>query len=484
MKRTLILLLISLGLTLSACAPGLQAQSAADNQRPTSKVATQVEQAPSLSVTPEFRKGSFESSLLAAGWNSREREYQLYPIHPEVGEALPGYAPIPIGAHFYQASTPDRNQLAFIVFSSSENPTGGSLLLVDPQRWSAHSTPLDLDGGVTAHSPSPDGRLLALAVGDRESRVVLIDLEKKAVIAQQGLDFLASRLKYASDGSALFVYGTPIRDRFTVNESAAGPPQAAMLEAGDLGLLWSVELTGVRDGIYPKEGSPEEDNNLHQPGAAAYDLPGVVFAPDRDTLYIVHSALDKLTSVDFAARQVETMDIRPQLSWLERLLWLTAGVARAKVAEGASLRAEVSPDGKLLYVVGSKQELVETSPEETMYEMTALGLQVIRIAHGTILDHLDSQASDLAVSTDGDHLYLHTWKERGSETQVVSSRDLDVVTRLEGSLAPVMRMNGEVLLASTDCISSARSRMNIVDPQSLAVLAEWSGPHTIFFGTP
>jgi len=199
---------------------------------------------------------------------------------------------------------------------------------------------------------------------------------------------------------------------------------------------------------------------------------------------IVHSALDKLTAVDFAARQVETIDIRPQLSWFERLLWLTAGVARAKVAQGASLRAQVSPDGQLLYVVGSKQELIETSPKETMYEMTALGLQVIRIADGTILDHLDSQANDLAVSTDGDHLYLHTWKERGSVTQVVISRDLEVVAELGGSLAPVMRMNGEMLLASTDWISSVRSRMNIVDQQSLAVLAEWSGPHTIFFGTP
>jgi hypothetical protein len=484
MKRTLILLFISLELILSACAPALQAQSAADNQRPTLKVATQVRQAPLLSATPGVRKGSFDGSLLVAGWNSREREYQFYPIHPEVGGILPDYAPIPIGAHFYQASTLDRSQLAFVGFSSSEKPTGGSLLLVDLQRWSAHSTPLDLDGGVTAHSLSPDGRFLALAVGDRESRVILIDLEKQAITAQQGLDFLASRLNYASDGSELYVYGTPIKDRFTVNESAAGPPKVVMLEAGDLGLLWSVELTGVRDGIYPKEEVTEESPDLHQPGAAVYDLPGVVFAPDRDALYIVHSALDKLTSVDFTARQVETMDIRPQLSWLERLLWLTAGVAKAKVAEGASLRAQVSPDGKLLYVVGSKQELVETSPEETMYEMTALGLQVIRIADGTILDRLDSQANDLAISTDGDRLYLHTWKERGSETQVVSSRDLEVVAELEGSLAPVMRMSGEVLLASTDWISSVKSRMLIVDPQSLAVMAEWNGPHTIFLGTP
>jgi len=45
-------------------------------------------------------------------------------------------------------------------------------------------------------------------------------------------------------------------------------------------------------------------------------------------------------------------------------------------------------------------------------------------------------------------------------------------------------MNGQALLASVEWISSVKSRMLIVDPESLAVLADWSGSNTIFIGTP
>ena len=119
-----------------------------------------------------------------------------------------------------------------------------------------------------------------------------------------------------------------------------------------------------------------------------------------------------------------------------------------------------------------------------MYELTPYGLQVIRVADGTVLDHMDTQANDLSMSIEGDYLYLHIWKERGSETQVVSTEGLKVINGLEGTLAPVLRENGAALLASTEWISSVRSRMSIVDPESLSVLAEWSGPHAIFLGTP
>lgn len=486
MKPTLILPMISLVLILNACAPVLPAQSIAENPLPGSTAALKImEQPDAQSTVPEVKTATLENSLLVAGWNSRQREYQLYPIQPQGGEALPGYTPISIGPHFYHAIASDRSKLAFIVFRSSERPVGGSLLLVNLGQWNAQIAPLELDGWVSGLSFSLDGRRLALTLSSRENLVVIIDLEKQAIIAQQGLDFLPSRLKYTQNGSKVFVYGTPIKDRYTVNEAAAGPPQVVLLDGENLSVSWSAELAGVRDGVYPKESSKGENGDLHQPGMAVYDLPGVVFAPDRDALYLVHSALDKLTTVDYAAQQVSTVDIHPVLSWFERLLWLTAGVAKAKVAEGASLRAQVSPDGELLYVVGAKQELVEDKSNETMYESTPLGLQVIRIADGVILDQLESLAVDLAISPKGDRLYLHTWKERGSETEVVQTGDLEVVARLDGNLAPLLRMNGEALLASTEWINSVKSRMLIVDPESLSVLADWSGSeHAIFIATP
>lgn len=491
MKRTLSLVTIVLALILSACAPALPAQSAGEGQPPTMTMASPKKEQPQQTKPAQLqpsattlKAGSLESSLLIAAWDSSERKYFLHPLHPESGETLPGYAPIPVGRHIYHALAPDGNRLAFIVFASGENPVGGSLLLFDVQRWSAQTTPLGLDGFVTALGFSPDGRRLAIAHGNQDSQVILVDLEQGAIVAQTGVDFLASRLKYTSDGSEVFLYGTPLQNRFTANESAAGPPQVVLLDGQDLSLRWSAILEGVRDGIYPKEKPADEKADLHQPGAAVYDLPGGVFAPDRDALYVMHSTMDKLTTVDFVAQKVETVDIHPPLSWIERLLWLTAGVAKAKVAEGTSLRARVSPDGQLLYVVGLKQQFADENSGDLQLESTQLGLQVIQIASGTLLARMDTPATDISISPQGDHLYLHEWKERGSTTEVTSSANLEIITRLQGNLAPVVRMNGQALLASVEWISSVKSRMLIVDPESLTVLADWSGSNTIFIGTP
>lgn len=150
---------------------------------------------------------------------------------------------------------------------------------------------------------------------------------------------------------------------------SVGPPMAALLAASDLSPIWSVQLNGVRDGVFPKKAGTADTQAIYEPGAAWFFQPGVAFAPAADVLYVVHGDADQLTSVDFTTRKVRTVDVRPRLSWLEQLLALTAGVAHAKGMDGITKQAVISPDGKFLYVVGSNEKVTQ-QPNSENWDVT------------------------------------------------------------------------------------------------------------------
>jgi hypothetical protein len=160
-------------------------------------------------------------------------------------------------------------------------------------------------------------------------------------------------VKFSADSQNLMLYGPTLINRFTENEQSDGPPVVAWFDSQDLSVAWSARVEGVRDGIYP---TGEEVQNLHQPGAASYYSPGLAFSPVQDILYIVHADKDELTSVDFNERSLKTVQIRPQLSWFERFLRLTAGVAYAKTADGTSRTVAISNDGQWLYSAGTQSK--------------------------------------------------------------------------------------------------------------------------------
>lgn len=477
MSRKLFLAAITFSLILAACAPAVQDQRSLEthpsNSTPHPAAPSGSESTePTSSKTPELtldRPGTFETSVLVSEWDERAREHRLYLLDPRSGYLLPDYPPISLGAHYRHAFSPDRRTLAIA--------TPGSLRLIDLPDWKERVYELQLGSSIGGMAFDPEGRRLAIIFGNRESNVTVFDLDQEAVITQNSLDFLASSLKFTADSRGLMIYGKQIKNRFTASEVTAGPPKVALLDAVDLSLRWSMDLEGVRDGIYRKDETLGETVDLHQPGAAIYLYPGLAFAPDRDALYVVHPDQDKLTTVDFDAQKVMTVEFHTPLTWFERLLAVTVGSAQAKVAEGTGKQAVVSPDGQSLYVVGQDNQVVQGKNGEWQTKSTPLGLQVIRIADGVHIARFDTQASEISISPDGRFLYLGSWEENTSWTEVIDASRREAVARLDGILRPTIRMNGKPLLISSVWIGDGTGyRMAAVDPRSLDVLAVWTGP--------
>jgi hypothetical protein len=242
---------------------------------------------------------------------------------------------------------------------------------------------------------------------------------------------------------------------------------------------WQENLDGVQHGIVPKDQTGDESVDIFQPGQAVYYYPGITFAHQQDILYLVHPDEDKLTSVDFDAQNISSIEIKQKLSWFERLLSLGAGVAQAKIAEGTTKHTVVSPDGKFLYIVGERNELADSESDEWQINSIPLGLQIVRTENGSRIARYDTEASDISISYDGRYLFLQGWSQADNSawTQIFDTETRQPVTQVKGNtwLVPTRRLNGDPILASSVYINGEdEHQYAIVDPEDLSVLAEWS----------
>jgi hypothetical protein len=225
--------------------------------------------------------------------------------------------------------------------------------------------------------------------------------------------------------------------------------------------------------VYPAEGTTAETTNLHQnPASAVYFHPGLVFAPDADRLYAVHAEEDRLTTIDFADRVTRTIPIRPELSWLERLLMLGTGTARAKMANGTARSAVISPAGTVIYTIGTRNEAAKNARGEWEFASVPLGLQAVDPFTGLELFTRASTAVDLKLTPDGRALLLQNWDGPPS-TDMLELETLEFAPRIELAIAvPTRRMDGTPLLASalSDPTGSTQMRVFRMDGSPLG---EW-----------
>ena len=475
------LLAIAALLVLTACSALPAEVSPTEIQAGKPETIQSEKSAPTLATA---KPGKLTNSILAVLWKSSGEGHFLLPIDPATGQAITNYEPISLGQSYSYAFSPDRRTLAAVGYVSRQHPNGGSLHLIDLETWEDHVQELRLDAYVNAIDFSPNGDRLAIAYGNNDSQILVLNVTKpfaksKFATVQASMGFLINKMKFTSDGSGLMVYGYKTENPSSVNQMNPEPPIVMLIDSSDLSVRWNADLEGVRHGILPKDETNDEQVDLTQPGNAVYFFPGLTFGPDSDILYVAHANEDKLTIVAFDAQRVSSVEIGPKLSWFERLLSLGAGVAHAKVAEGTTRHAVVSPDGQFLYIVGERNELADAENDEWQINTIPLGLQVVRVEDGSRLGRYDTKASDISISNDGHFLFLQGWNQtQGSAwTQIFDTKTNQPITQVQDNtwLVPTRRLNGMPILTSSVFINDEdQQHYSIVDPEDFSMLAEWS----------
>ena len=410
-----------------------------------------------------------ESSLLS-NWDRKLALHTLIPINPISGQPLCAYAPLPIGRNYFYAFSPDGKDLA-VVASQREDGRDGVLQLIDLQNWQATSTSIKFDYWVNAMDFSPDEHALAVVSAAPPTgkhglpdgyRLAVIDVANQSIQAETSLSFVPRLVRFTTDGASLVVYGGTV----TEGDLANADPHLLLLDSATLATDWEIRLEGLTDGQFWQG---ESDN----PDAFTFWSPAIVFSPEKEAIYIVHADANRLTTVDLALRTTGTVQIQPATSWIERLLALTAGVAQAKGLNGGIKSAVLSADGSRLYVVGESGVTSQDSNGEWQFSNEVLGLQVIDAASGMEIARLETECTDLALSSDGNVLFLHGWSNI-AWTDVVDAHSLEIVAHLAGRyLISGRLLNGEAILLSSAQNESSLTSLASLDPASLKEITAW-----------
>jgi WD40 repeat protein len=352
------------------------------------------------------------------------------------------------------------------------------LHLVDLTSLQEVTTTLPAQGWVNLAAFSPDGTRLALADNQKQtSTLMYIDVDKGSILASQPLSIRPSLIAFRPSDDQLVVYGQPLGPN--PGEQQPGNPHLLVLDLPDLKIAWDRELTGILSGFWCETNC---DSSFEQRSFANW-YPAVVAAPDGSALYIAHPDQEVLTYVDLHARTVTVTRLQIASSWLEQLLSLSTQVAYAKGNQnGTNLQGVLSPDGRRLYLLGQSFQSTKEANGNWNTDITYSGLKVIDIKTGRILKHLETHASELQISTDGDYLYMMNWDSPQAETEVVSTDKLQIVKKLPGWEVTLTRqLNGTPIAMATQVEYTTQEEVGVLDPQSFSIGQIWKSSADIQF---
>jgi WD40 repeat protein len=403
---------------------------------------------------------------------------ELVVISPVTGQELDSFTPLSLRDFYNYAFAPDGRTLALVA--------NARLYLIDLPSWKTREYDLGVHGWMSSFVYSKDGSLLALASGDPESHIWIVDTQNGKITAKQKANFSIRKIQFTADGKALMAYGPHIAsDGDAANAGVSvGSPKATLYSLSDLNLLWSTELDGVRDGTFPKKADAPITNDIYLPGAAWHYEPGIAFSPNSDTLYLVHGDEEKLTTVDFVNQKVHTVDVQVKTSWLDHLMSFTAGVAHAKGMDGTVKQAFISPDGKLLFVGGNTEAVIpQTDKSDLEITDTPIGLQVIIAEDGTLVTDLDIEATPTGLSSDNRYIFLTGWKnnDRGGipTTDVYETSSMSLIKHIDHvQLMPTRRIDGKPILVSSEYIGTNGDDVCFlasVDSDTWTITNSWNG---------
>lgn len=463
MKRTIVLCLL---LVVAACAaprrdtgePGLPAPLPA-------KITAQPTALPAV-----------ESGAFLLQWNARASQFEIRAVNPATGSELPGYAPILAAAYAFSA---DGRLLATVesqarvcepyAGGTACRPRAGAVHVTDLRTRDEVTAVLSTKGWADALVFDPDGAYLAWVQNDQTgSTLMLLKRHTGKIAAQRALDFRPWRMAFSQEGTELMVYGAPLGD--SPGMVKPGSPRVLLVDARTLETRWEETLAGVLSG----EWCLENCTASHEQVLYAYWAPAVVPSHDGQRLYIVHADEERLTTVDFDARTVRSVEIKVAQSWFEEFLSLTAGVAHAKGdVQGASKEAVLSPDGKQLFVVGRAMDVTRDAEGNRQYDEEFLGLQVVDVESGRITASRDIEALNIRITPDGAHLLINGPGQRGLWTEAIDARSLQSITRItEWEVIPTRTLDGQPIILANQS-NERRSELALLDPKSFDAIYSW-----------
>ncbi len=461
--------------------PTTLAQSTATlspTERP-STPAAQLSAAPAFasSVLLNLRRREEASSYFPQPpWMQRYHD-EIHLVDPATGQDVPGYAPINGLSAIVSA---DSRRLIAIESRGQlcESMSGGTacyasadvLHLLDLQTWREVTTTTTAKGLVSPYVFSPDSTRLALSYQERRSSTLMVlEASTGRLVAQRALSLRPSRLSYSQDGAMLVVYGQPLSSDPGMTQADA--PRVLLADAATLDVKWEQPLANVVSGSW----CLEHCQASHEQQLFASWTPAVVASRDGRRLHIVHADAERLTTVDFDARSVRTVEIRAAQSWFERLLDPTARVAEAKGGEnGAHKTAVLSLDGTRLYLLGQTYQATRTAQGnwDTQYE--TMGLHVVEVASGRRLARYETEAKGIKITPDEVHLLLDDWDGRQWWTEVLDAGSLQRVAHLDKwEVVVARRMNGQPILLARDPYHQPMP-LAVLDPRTFEVIHSWS----------
>ena len=344
-----------------------------------------------------------------------------------------------------------------------------TLYLVDVAAWSMRPIALEPRGWVGQMVFSADGRRLAVAVqsGLTEKSLLLIDPVVGTTLAKTSLPFAPSRLGFGP-GDTLIVYGQEEGEVAGISPPPA--PRLLLLDGATLSPVWETTLDEVVSGHWCVENCDAE----HVIRKMTSRVPGVAMSPDGAKLFVAHADADRLTTVDLARRSVHTVDVGPRVTWLDRLLALTAGIAHAKGPMDSFARyAVVSPDGTRLYVGGYDFTMTvnDAGGWDVAEEMSPV--RVVDLMSGRVLAEAEVSSYSLRLMPDG-RLVVLDLSNNATVTTILDAETLAVVARVEGHhVVNVADLQGVTRFVAQS-LRHRRTDFTVFDPLTFAPLANWS----------
>jgi DNA-binding beta-propeller fold protein YncE len=494
MKIRKIIRLVTLALLLSDCA------APAATVPPTSEAAAPARAAqPSATVTvaPTMTKPVATKIIpksIDSGSSVIQVDYPSYSglsnaslslVDPQTGQTLPGKGPFP-GRMDAVAAVPGRlaavqgtDQICEpMAFGTSCYTQANILHLIDLNNLHEVTATLPAQGWVNLAAFSPNGAHLAISDNQNQASTLLyIDAEKGSILASQPLSIRASLIALRPGENQMIVYGQPLGPN--PGEQQPGNPHVMLLNLPDLKIAWDRELTGILSGFWCETNC---DGGFEQRSFANW-YPAVIAAPDGSALYIAHPDQDSLTYVDFHTRTVTVTRLQTAHSWLEQLFSLSTQVAYAKGNQnGTNMQGVLSPDGNRLYLLAQTFYSTQDANGNWNTDISYSGLKVIDVKTGRILKILETHATELQISRDGDYLYMMNWDSPQAETEIVNTEKLQIVKKLIGwAITLTRQLNGTPIAMATQVQYTTHEEVGILDPQNFSIGQTWKSEDYIQF---